>query len=126
MTTPAELRALAEAHRGCDPALTAALEDAAAQIEILRAGRRPAASRVGERYGDLVIEGVAEPSADGRTRVVCRCERCGSSTRAVVRLCAVIAGRMTSCGCRQAEVARVNGRSAASRSARRGGAKCSP
>ncbi len=74
-----------------------------ANLELARAAlqcsfRQKARSRIGQRFGRLVVLGI-EPDA-GKARARCRCD-CG--TIKVFKLASVVCGQTNSCGCRQRE-----------------------
>ena len=78
-----------------------------------------AADRIGQRLGYLVVERVGPSTRDGRARVYCRCERCGSTERVLVRVEDIVAGRTITCGCARSDRARqINDRRRADRRAR--------
>lgn len=60
-------------------------------------------SGAGQRFGRLVVEGLGEPTAGGRSRLSCRCD-CGGS--ALVNIYDLRAGKVVSCGCARTERAR--------------------
>lgn len=54
------------------------------------------ADLIGQKFGRLTVIGQAEPYADGRTRLLCRCD-CGNEK--AIKSFNVTSGRSKSCGC---------------------------